>query len=438
MYCNQCGAEVANGVRVCPSCGHPLRRGSDSETEAAAEASVPSGPSSNERSTGCGWAMFAGMAAGVAILIIVALAVLGVYQGVQERTRLNRAASTDHYQKGVQQLALENYELARAEFERAVELDANNREAASKLAEVNAMISALPTATSALRYQRVALLYNEARELYNRGDWLGVISKLEEVRSLEPDYEREAIIDLLVEAYYNAGMRLVEQDRMEEAIRYFDYALELRPAQEAVREQKRWASLYMAGLGYWGADWQGAIESFQVLYQLKPDYKDTMQRLYAAYVSYADTLFEEGDWCVARDYYDSALSVHFNNEVEAKREQATQNCAIAPEPVGTPPSSGTFVGRLLRVEDVGREDAMMIRGYVLDVQGNPMSEVQVGLSAWDWSAPFALTNEQGIFAFDGLGNPVTYTVTLLDLPAVPMSVQADWSKLIWVEFRPQP
>lgn len=438
MYCNQCGAEVADGVRICPSCGHPQWEGTDSETEDVSLASAPVPPSSDERSTGCGWAMFAGMAAGLAILIIVALAVLGVYQGVQERTRLNRAASTDHYQKGVQQLTLENYELARAEFERAVELDPNNREAASKLAEVNAMISALPTATSALRYQRVALLYNEARGLYNQGDWLGVISKLEEVRSLEPDYEREPITELLVEAYYNAGMRLVEQDRMEEAIRYFDYALELRPAEEAVREQKRWASLYMAGLGYWGADWQGAIESFHVLYQLKPDYKDTRQRLYVAYVSYADTLFEDGEWCVARDYYDSALSVHSSDEVEAKRGEAAQNCAIAPEPIGTPPPSGTFVGRLLSVEDVGREDAMMIRGHVFDAQGNPLPDVRIGLSAWDWSAPFALTNEQGIFAFDGLGNPVAYTVTLMDLPAVPMSVQAEWSKLIWVEFRPLP
>jgi tetratricopeptide (TPR) repeat protein len=382
--------------------------------------------------------MLAGMAAGLAILVIAALALLGVYQGVQERTRLNRAAAVEHYQKGLEQLALQNYELARAEFELAVQLDANNRDAATKLAEVNALISSQPTATSALRLQTVVLLYNEARESYNRSDWEGVISKLEQVRTLDPEYERDTIVSLMVEAYVNAGLRLIEGNRMEEAIRYFDRALELQPASEEAREQKRWASLYLAGQGYWGADWLGAIESFSVLYQLKPDYKDTRQRLHDAHVAYADTLYEGGDWCAARDHYDSAIAMMPSDALTVKREEAAQNCAVAPGPVGTPPPSGTFVGRLLKVEDVGRSEAMMIRGYVLDVAGNPLSGVQVGLSAWDWSAAPAMTSAEGIFAFDGLANPVTYTVTLVDLPHVPLPVQADWSKLVWVEFRPQP
>ncbi len=81
---------------------------------------------------------------------------------------------------------------------------------------------------------------------------------------------------------------------------------------------------------------------------------------------------------------------------------------------------------------------MMIRGHVLDAEGNPVGGVQVGLSAWDWSAPPALTTLDGVFAFDGLGNPVTYSVTLVDVPAVPLPVKTDWSKLVWVEFRAQP
>jgi len=438
MYCNECGARVDDDALVCPNCGQQLPQRVESAESPISMPEEPETASPGPRTRGCGWAMAAGMLAGFAILVVVALALLGIYQGVQERTRLNRAAATEHYHKGLEQLAAENYELARAEFELAVQLDPKNRDAATKLLEVNALLSSQATPTSPMHQQTAMLLYNEARQLYNQGDWEGVIVKLEQVQALVPEYEREQVTALLVEAYHKAGLRLVDENRMEEAIRYFDRALELHPAEGEIREQKRLASLYLAGLGYWGANWQGAIDSFSVLYQLEPDYKDTRQRLYDAYVAYADVLYDDGDWCAARDWYDSALAMTFSEPLKAKREDAAQYCVVASLPTGTPPPSGTFVGRLVRVEDVGLETAMMIRGHILDEEGEPIVGVRVGLSAWDWSAPPALTNAEGSFAFDGLGNPVTYTVTLVDLPSVPLPVKADWSKLVWVEFRPQP
>lgn len=438
MYCYQCGAEVEDDVLVCPNCGHLLVIEPGGFEQQEMTASEAESAESLPRSEGCGWAMIAGMLAGCAILMVLGLGLLGIYQGVQERTRLNRAAATEHYHKGLEYFIAENYELAREEFVLALQLDPKHGEVAAKLTEVEALLSKLPTPTSAVRYQTAILLYSEARELYNKGDWEGVITKLEQVHILDPEYEQEQVSMLLVEAYYKAGLKLVEENRLEEAIRYFDRALQLRPAEQAIREQKRLATLYLAGLGYWGADWEGAIEVFQALYQLQPEYKDTRQRLYNALVSYANGLAAKGEWCAARDQYDRALAMNFSDELKVKREEAAQSCAVALLPTSTPPPSGTFVGRVVKIEDVGLQTAMMIRGQVLTAEGKPISGVQVGLSAWDWSAPPATTNQEGIFAFDGLGNPVTYTVTLVNLPAVPLSVKADWSKLLWVEFRPQP
>lgn len=441
MYCNECGAKVEDTALVCPNCGHPLPPSLAPDATAPAPAAprqAESEEAPDRRSRGCGWAVTAGMLVGCALLLIIGLAGLGVYQGIQERTRLNRTASMEHYQKGLEQMSAANYELARAEFELAVQLDSKNREAAVKLSEVEVLLENRPTPTSVMRHQTAITLYNEARELYNQGDWQGVISKLEQVQALEPEYEQEQVASLLVEAYYKGGLKLVDEARMEEAIRYFDAALLLKPGAQDVLQQKRMASLYVAGLGYWGANWQGVIDNLRALYELKPDYRDTRQRLRDAYVALGDVLYQKGDWCAARDRYDSALAVIASDDVKAKREDAAQRCATAPAPAGTPPPTGTYVGKLLKIEDVGRKEAMMIRGYVLDAEGKPVPNTKVGLSAFDWSAPPATTNNEGIFAFDGLGNPVTYTVKLLELPALPMPVAADWSKLVWVEFRPQP
>ena len=390
------------------------------------------------RRRGCGWAMIAGMLAGCALLIMISVGGLAVYQGLQERTRLNRAAATEHYQRGLEQFAASNFDLAKAELELAVALDPANRDAEAKLIEINLLLGQLPTPTSAVRRQTALLLFNESRELYNMGDWEGAIAKLEQVRSLDAEYEPDKVTELLFESSVKAGQKLASESRMEEAIRYFDRALALRPSDVTVRDQKRYASLYLAGTGYWGANWQGAIDTFTALYQLQPNYLDTKQRLFDAYVEFGDYLVSKSQWCKARDQYNGALSYSVNAEVVVKRESAEQQCIQGSLPTATPPPSGAFVGRLLTVEEVGSPSAMMIRGYVKNAQGQPVPNVRVGLSVFDWNAAPALTNGDGLFAFDGLGNPVTYTVTLLDLTSVPFPVKADWSKLTWVELQAQP
>ena len=165
---------------------------------------------------------------------------------------------------------------------------------------------------------------------------------------------------------------------------------------------------------------------------------DRITRLFDAYVEFGDYLVSKGQWCKARDQYNGALSYSVNAEVVTKRESTEQQCIQGTLPTATPPPSGVFVGKMLRVEDVGSSSAMMIRGYVKNAQGQPLPDIRVGLSAFDWNAPPALTTSEGLFSFDGLANPVTYTVTLLELASVPLPVKADWSKLVWVELQAQP
>jgi len=104
----------------------------------------------------------------------------------------------------------------------------------------------------------------------------------------------------------------------------------------------------------------------------------------------------------------------------------------APAPV--PP--GVFYGRFVKFEWV-EKGRMLIRGKVFDKYGRGIPGVRVKIQAWDWWA-VAVTNGEGQYAFDGLSNPVVYTLSLPDRPCRPYKVRGEWNKLLWVNFYQAP
>ena len=448
MSCPECGRKVRGTVAFCPYCGVRLTppkqsvgMGVSSELPIDGEAEAIS---RKRTPLGCGSSTLLVAAICFAVLIILASAALGIYQGVQERNRLDRLAAGQHFSKGVVHQEAGEYELAIAEMESAIRLDPNNGEARKKLEEARTKLTAAPTPTSLIILDTAATHFSDGRSLYERGLWDEAIAKLEAALALDPTYKQQEVADMLFACYYNSGIQLASEDRMEEALLRWSLALEIRPGDAGVKRQQKLASLYLAGMGYWQADWEQAIENFAELYETQSGYKDVAQRLHDARVSYGDQLYETQQWCVAQAQYEGALEIHDSPEVRAKRDDAASRCANPPEGTGTPdpgtttpaPPGGTFVGRFVEYKSV-EEHLMMVRGYVYDVSGEGVPGIQVRISAYDWSS-IAVTDGAGLFSFDGLSNPLTYTLTLIDLPVQPVDVLAQESRLAWAEFRQTP
>lgn len=74
---------------------------------------------------------------------------------------------------------------------------------------------------------------------------------------------------------------------------------------------------------------------------------------------------------------------------------------------------------------------------MLDEDERGVSGVQIRIQAWDWSAT-ALTDGEGQYSFDGLSNPVTYTLSLVDLSSQPVDVMGERGKITWVNFKEVP
>jgi tetratricopeptide (TPR) repeat protein len=252
---------------------------------------------------------------------------------------------------------------------------------------------------------------------------------------------------MLFTAFYRSGRELVERDRLQEAVRLFDRALELRPGDTQVAHTKNLANLYMTAMGYWGADWGKTIESLSALYELDPQYKDVKERIFEAYVNHGDVLAGGGSWCQAQEAYAKALEIEEDAAVRAELEQAKGQCSGSPtvpaaDGTGTPEErgpnapSGTFVGEFAERKAIDSKK-IFIRGKVLDKGGEGVVGVQVKIQAWDWSA-IAVTDGQGQYAFDGLSNPVTYTLTLVDVSSLAVDVEGVPGKVSWVNFEETP
>ena len=284
------------------------------------------------------WAWARGLGTVMLLLFLAFISVggVGVYQGLQKRAALRREAAAEHYARGLAHMQADQYELAMAEFEMALQLDPSVEGARARLVEAQWRSQPIPTPTSIptpqLEEPITDQLYEQALSCYEKGDWEGVLAALEELRSIEPEYEAEKVGALLYDVLYRRGQALAAEGRLEEALRSFDQALTWHPESEEALEQRERLSLYLAGLGFWGADWAQATEAFAQLYALDASYRDVAERLYQAHLAYGDYAAEEGDWCLAEAQYAKTLELRADPTVQERRVEASERCAMASAP----------------------------------------------------------------------------------------------------------
>lgn len=320
-FCDHCGSKVEVGTPFCSYCGFRLQE---------------SGSSSRSRSGRGGWlrrTITRLIGTGFVLLFLGAGAagviVVGVYHGLQDRDLRTRQQAEEHYQKGLVHLQANECELAIAEFEYAIRLAPDHAGAYDKLYKAEAQCQVLPTPTSESQKTYTEVLYEQAVDLFAQGRWEETILALDQLRQLDEAYQREAVQDMTFRALANRAMQLVNEDLLEEAVRYFDRALEIRPDDATLQAQRRMAALYQTGQSYWAADWPRAVATFAELYALNSEYKDTRQLLHDAYVGYGDSLILDDLWCLAREQFAAAVAIIPQQSTEQKRVNAHTRCVTA-------------------------------------------------------------------------------------------------------------
>ncbi|MHB9033155.1 MAG: hypothetical protein ACYC6L_08920 [Anaerolineae bacterium] len=440
--CTRCGTEVEGQAIFCPRCGkrlpvevtppaQPETLPESEQVNAHEQAGTLAGHTEARRSNHL--TILAGLLAVLALAGIVLLVVGAITSGLKERQKVTLLEAEQHYEIGLARIDAGEYRLAIAEFEVALRLNPKLKEAQSGIDQANARLNEKVTPVIQPTITPVAISdeLDAVQQAYIAEDWDQVVLLGNQFISNYPNEHNTDISGMLYDAYIAKASAAVAQGLLGDAVRYLDQALQLVPGDETATQMREKAVLYQEGSSLFGADWEGAISVFEQLVAIDGNYIDVYAKLYQAHLGYAAEAADGGSWCVAAQQYAAANALIADDSVATLQANAEAACQNAP--TDQPPMApGTFVGQVVKT-DSAANNLIYIGGYVLDSASKGVKAVRVKISAYDWSA-VATTDSGGHYSFDGLTTPVTYTLTLLDVTAVPIDVEGKLGQFSQVNF----
>jgi TolB protein len=198
---------------------------------------------------------------------------------------------------------------------------------------MESLASAQPTPTSETRTQAVETLLAEAQSLYEARQWEETGRRLETIRSLDPDFQPEVLDELLYGTYISAAQDTEANTRDEEALSFYQKALEIRPGDPIATAALARLLAYRAALEAWGLDWEETIRIFQDLHRADPTYRDVAARLAQALAASGESYRQQGSWCLAAAQFEHAMEIQPEATLQQQAAEANRRCK---QPTATP------------------------------------------------------------------------------------------------------
>ncbi|TEU10160.1 MAG: tetratricopeptide repeat protein [Anaerolineales bacterium] len=189
----------------------------------------------------------------------------------------------------------------------------------------------------ALEKQELIRLYDQGKAYFEQGEWDEAIAQFQELRDRDPDFNKASVKDMLCGAYLEKGLLKVaafDKDsdlrHLHEAMVDFSQGFAICPDRADFQEEKNLASLYLdANVAYGTGQWDEAITKLSVIYEIRADYGQVTEKLYAAHVNRGDVYVEEKRWELALSDYERALEFKVSDKSMAadKRDNLLEKMA---------------------------------------------------------------------------------------------------------------
>jgi hypothetical protein len=185
------------------------------------------------------------------------------------------------------------------------------------------------------------------RRLAEGEQWEELLPAVLAFQQQQPDYERTETDQLLFDSYIHLGLIYLETEKVELGLYYLSQAETLGNLPQEALDYRVWADLHLAGMSYYGVNWNIAASNFRELCLAAPFYQNSCQRLQEALINYGDQMAFAQDWCPAEVAYQEAWQRQRSEALGGKLAQAREGCLTATltpsAPVsGTIPITGTF------------------------------------------------------------------------------------------------
>ena len=216
---------------------------------------------------------------------------------------------------------------------------------------------------------------------WTRRDWTKAITILEEVYQSQPNIQ--GVADQLAHAYIQQGVALRHRGFIEEALPYFEQALQVTPDQLRAQQELRLASNYLIGAEHYQAgDWSEAITTLEIVRREDANYVNIKDLLYSAHYNHGLAQQAAGELSQARDAFEAAMSLRPDLS-EPRLQLAELEFALAPQtPLATPVRSvmaenQTIVVSIAEQRMLVYEDNQEVFDFVVST-GEPGRDTAIG------------------------------------------------------------
>jgi tetratricopeptide (TPR) repeat protein len=269
--------------------------------------------------------------------------------------------------------------------------------------------------------------FSKAESAFKEASFQQAIQGYEALQTLDYGFERETVQSHLFLSYLQLGLTTEasagdDPEKLQNALDSLEKAISLRPDDAQAKGEGQLLRLYLAGLDEFKAgNWSQAVASLTPVYEARPDFagNSVAQRLYDAYVAWADALSTSGEIEQAIATYEQARLVSgadtssVNQKIAAakallatptptpqptQRASTTGSAKPKAAPTATPaPAAYELKGMSVKPNCDGFG---YIHGIVWSVYGMPMAGINIkAVNTTTGLGPFISlpTNEDGIY-----------------------------------------